>query len=187
MKKTIESSKEQKLILLDIFHIALQKLSNKYEALKIKDLEVIKYEILHNKFEFEFVFKTRKEKNISIQLSVVPKENVFEYYITIFESEQLICKSLIFHGRPDFDYVKLLFHKILICSNHLSIVDKYKHAEFYVSYHNCKIEMINHSKYLTPPMYTLSNSKSTKEEKEIALKDFDNYSKTLGQILFKDS
>lgn len=168
---------EKNIVRLGILHEGLLRLANDYKKIDIGTLQRIKEKVLKNNFEFEFIFKSAKsvQNNIVVDLSVAPGFESFKYYVTIRAHKEILCRQLIYVGLADFYYNKFVFNKIVIKKEDVSIFDKDEHAEIKVNIKNCFIDVLNHSLYSNPPEYTFWRGDITKQQRDLALKDKNDF------------
>ncbi len=105
---------ERNAIRLELIHNSLIRLARIDKRFNFEILNEIKSKILEKSFYFEielYNFNNKKFNNINAKILVLPYENRFEYYLSIYINNELKYKFLIYLGLPNCYYAAELFSK----------------------------------------------------------------------------
>lgn len=161
---------------LNIIHEALLRLSREERKLDASKLDEIYAHILSKEFKFSFICKEffDKKRGMVAQLIVEPELRLFKYFIDI-KGPSKACKIHIYSGGTDIFYLPSFFDKgTWIASNTFTLKGTKNETEIRINYEECTYEVINLTKYRTPPYFQMMRGDITEEERRLAIKDWEH-------------
>jgi hypothetical protein len=171
-----KSAEEKNKIRLDVIHAALLRVAEYDKKLNIYQLEAIRKKILDNNFSFEFVFKShvnKKNENLVAKITVHPEMDRFNYYAIIEENEKIKCRVHLYNGRTGvFFGEEFFFYGKWKGENEFIIWGKKKEVEIRILVDECRIDLVNLTRYANPPYFTVMRADISAEEREKAYQDW---------------
>lgn len=171
-----KSAEEKNKIRLDVIHAALLRVAEYDKKLNVHQLEAIRKKILDNNFSFEFVFKShinKKNENLVAKISVHPEMARFNYYATIEENGKVKCRVRIYNGQTSVFFGEdFCFYGKWKGENQFIIWGKKKEVEIRILVDECRVDLVNLTRYPNPPYFTVMRADISEQDREKAYEDW---------------
>jgi hypothetical protein len=163
-----KTSRERDLIRLDIVHKGLLLLAQQDMKVDVPTLELIKRTILERNFSFDIVYKEFANPNsdgLIAKLVIHPQEDRFDFYVTVEQAGQQLCKALIYSGLT-FDYfAELFYYGKWNGLSELVISGKKSQTTVHMHIDNCTITYENSSAFQTDPLFEFYKAGLSKDDR----------------------
>jgi hypothetical protein len=173
-----KSIEEKNRIRLDIIHMSMLRIAEKYKEYDVVKLEEIRETILKENFLFEFEvkrFKHPQKKGVVAKILVKPLVFSFEYFAVKELDDIETARILFYNGITTFFYLNKFFQKgKWQGDNKIILTGTDKIVETHIYLDEEKVEYINLTTYAKPPFFELMKAGISKEDREKYTKDWEH-------------